>query len=94
MTSQETETHCVGSYSAHKGSFKNPILVPNELININGKPETLRNFGCPKGVEKIELFSQETYHSQNFRYETLKYPPFKNSKCVPLTSFCVKVTNS
>ena len=34
--------------------------------------ETPGNFGCPKGVEKSELFSQETYHSQNFRYETLK----------------------
>ena len=31
MTSRETETHCMGTYSAHKGSFKNPIIVPNEL---------------------------------------------------------------
>ena len=31
MTSRETETHCVGSHSSNKGSFKNPILVPNEL---------------------------------------------------------------
>ena len=34
MTSRETETHCMGSYSSHKGSFKNPILVPNELNSI------------------------------------------------------------
>ena len=31
MTSRETETHCVGSYSSDKGSFKNTILVPNEV---------------------------------------------------------------
>ena len=31
MTSQETETHCVGTYSANTGSFKNPIIVLNEL---------------------------------------------------------------
>ena len=40
---------------------------------------------------KNELFSQETYHSQNFRYETLKSPLLKKSKCVPHTSFRVKV---
>ena len=39
---------------------------------MNRKSETPGNFGCPKGVEKSELFSQATYHSQNFRYETLK----------------------
>ena len=33
MTSRETETHCVGSYSSHKGSLKNPILILNELIH-------------------------------------------------------------
>ena len=38
MTSRETETHCVGSHSSNKGSFINPILVPNELIG-NGKFE-------------------------------------------------------
>ena len=31
MTSRETETHCVGSYSANKGSFKSPVLGANEL---------------------------------------------------------------
>ena len=31
MTSRETETRCVGSHLSNKGSFKNPILVPNEL---------------------------------------------------------------
>ena len=31
MTSRESETHCVGSHSANKGSFKNSILVLNEL---------------------------------------------------------------
>ena len=31
MTSPETETHCVGSYSSNDGSFKNPILVLNEI---------------------------------------------------------------
>ena len=39
---------------------------------MNRKSESSGNFGCPKGVEKSELFSQETYHSQNFGYETLK----------------------
>ena len=43
-------------------------------IDITRKSETPGNFGCPKGVEKSELFSQETYHSQNFRHETLKSP--------------------
>ena len=54
---------------------------------------TPRNFGCPKGVEKSELFSQESYHSQNFIYETLKSPILKKLKCAPLTSLPVKVTN-
>ena len=30
------------------------------------------NLACPEGVGKNELFSQETYHSQNVRYKTLK----------------------
>ena len=47
-------------------------VYQKDNININRKSETPGNFGCPKGVEKSELFSQETYHSQNFRYETLK----------------------
>ena len=41
------------------------------------KFETPGNFGCAKGVEKNEFFSQDTYHSQNFRYETLKSPVSK-----------------
>ena len=41
------------------------------------KFETPGNFDCPKGVEKSELFSQETYYSQNVRYETLKSPFLK-----------------
>ena len=39
-------------------------------MNINRKSETPENFGCPRGDEKRELFSQEAYHSQNFGYET------------------------
>ena len=39
--------------------------------------ETPGNFGCPKGAEKSELFAQETYHTKNFRYETLKSPLLK-----------------
>ena len=54
--------------------------------------DTPGNFGCPKGVEESELFSQEFYHSQNFRYETLKSPLLKKTKYC-LTSFLVKVTN-
>ena len=34
-------------------------------------------------LKKKELFSQETYQSQNFRYETLKSPLLKKTKCVP-----------
>ena len=60
---------------------------------MNRKSETPGNFGCPKGVEKSELFSQEICHSQNLRYETLKSPLFKKPKGVPLTTFRVKVTN-
>ena len=48
----------------------------------------------PKELEKSELFSQEAYHSQNFRNETLKSPLLKKTKCVPLTSFRVKVTKN
>ena len=47
------------------------------MLNINRKSETDGNFGYPKGVEKSELFSQETYHSQNFRCEALKSPLLK-----------------
>ena len=67
-------------------------MYQKDNININRKSETPGNFACPKGVKKSELFSQETYHSQNFRYETLK-SPLEKTKCVPLTSFHVKVTN-
>ena len=34
-------------------------------------------FGCPGGVREGELCAQETYHSQNFRYENLKSPLLK-----------------
>ena len=47
-------------------------VYQKDNININRKSETPGNFGCSKGVEKSKLFSQETYHSQKFRYETLK----------------------
>ena len=54
--------------------------------------ETPGNFGCPNGVEKSVFFSQETYHSQNFWYETLK--SFEKTKCVSLLPHRhVKVTN-
>ena len=55
--------------------------------------ETPGNAGCPKGLEKSELFFQATYHSENFKYETLKSPLLKKNLCTPLTSFRVKVTN-
>ena len=61
-------------------------------MDINRKSETRRNFGCLKGVEKSELFSQETYHSQNFGHETLKSLLLKKLS-VLLTSFRVKFTN-
>ena len=48
--------------------------------------ETPGNFGCPKGAEKSELFAQETYHTKNFIYETLKSPLLKKTKYVLLTS--------
>ena len=41
-------------------------------MNIHGKFETPGSFGCPREVEKNELFSEETYHFRNFRYESLK----------------------
>ena len=47
----------------------------------------------PRELKKDEPFSQETYNSQNFRYETLKSPLLKKTECVPLTSFHVKVTD-
>ena len=41
---------------------------------MSGRSGTPMGFGCPRGVGESELFAQETYHSQNFRYETLKSP--------------------
>ena len=34
MTSRETETHCMGTYSGNTDSFKNSVIVLNELIKI------------------------------------------------------------
>ena len=68
-------------------------VYQKDNIDINRKSETPGNFSCPKGVEKSDLFSQETYHSLNFGYETLKSLLLKKTKCVPLTSFRVKFTN-
>ena len=48
-----------------------------DSIGIGGRSGTPGGFGCPRGVEGSELFAQETYHSQNFRYETLKSPLLK-----------------
>ena len=39
-------------------------------MTINGKL-TFKNSGSAKGVEKMNFFPQDTYHSQNFEYETL-----------------------
>ena len=58
---------------------------------MNRKSETPENFGCLKGVEKSELFSQETYHSQNFRYETLKSPLLKILSVYLLSHFVWKL---
>ena len=62
----------------------------NDNININRRSETPGNFGCPKGFDKSELFSQETYHSQNFRYETLKSPLLKKISVSILPHFVRK----
>ena len=70
---------------AKLGSQNTPIQT---RVNIHRKFETPGNFSCPKGVEKNELFSQETCRSQNFRNETLKSHLLKQ-KCAPLTSFRV-----
>ena len=56
-------------------------------MNMQRKFETLGNFGYPKGVEKTELFSVETYHSQNFRYEALKSPLSKKLSLFLLPHF-------
>ena len=57
---------------------------------MGGRSGTPGGYGYPVGVEEGELFAQETYHSQNFRYKTLKSPLLK---CLPLASFHLKVTN-
>ena len=54
---------------------------------MNRKSETPGNFGCPKGVENSELFSQETYRSQNLRYETFKSPVLKKLSVSLLSHF-------
>ena len=57
-------------------------------ININRKSEIPETVGCPKGVEKSELFSRETfYYSQNFRKETLKSPFLKKLRVSLLPYF-------
>ena len=56
-------------------------------INMNRTSETNANFGCPKGGGKSELFYQETYHSQNFRNETLKSPLLKKLRVSLLPHF-------
>ena len=58
---------------------------------MNRKFEVPGNFSCPKGSEKSELFSQETYHSQNFRYETLKSPLLKKLSVSLLPHFVWKL---
>ena len=60
-------------------------------ININKKSETPGNFGCPNGVEKSELFSEETHDSQNFIYETLKSPCLKKLSVSLLHHFMWKL---
>ena len=59
---------------------------------MNRTSETPANFGCPREVEKSELFYQETHHSQNFRNENLEISPFEKPECAPISSFHVKVT--
>ena len=54
--------------------------------------ETPGNFGCPKGAEKSELFAKETYHTKNFRYETLESPLLKKLSSLSYI-IDVKVTN-
>ena len=43
-------------------------------MNINRESENSDTLCCSKGPENNKLSSQETYHSQNFIYETLKSP--------------------
>ena len=57
---------------------------------MNKKSDTPGNFGCLKGVEKSELSSQETYHSQNFSNETLKSPLLKKLSLSLLPHFVRK----
>ena len=59
-------------------------VYQKDNTHINRKSDTPGNFGCAKGDEKSELFSQETYHSQIFRYETLKSPLLKKKLSVSL----------
>ena len=61
-------------------------------MNIHRKFENFEILVVPRELKKNELFSQETYHSQNFRYETLKSPLLTTLRCVSHTSFRVNVT--
>ena len=47
------------------------------LTYINRTLRLLEILVVPRELKKVNLFSQETYHSQNFRYETLKSPLLK-----------------
>ena len=59
-------------------------------MNVNRKPENSEGFCFPKGLWKNELFSQETYHSQNLRYETSKSPLLKKPSVFRLPLFVWK----
>ena len=41
-------------------------------MNINRSLKILKGTVVQRDLERKELFSQETFHSQNLRYETLK----------------------
>ena len=74
----------------HNSDCSGKFIMMKDNININRKSEIPGNFGCPKGFEKSELFFQETYHSQNFRYETLKSPLLKKLSVSLLPHFVWK----
>ena len=54
------------------------------------KQKILKGSVVPRDLKRKENLSQETYHSQNLRYETLKSPLLKKTNRFSPTSFLVK----
>ena len=77
MTSRETETHCVGTYSANTGSFKNPIIVLNELNSSTDTAVTNIIASLSVTLDKEKFVYQLAYWSVSLKFS--KKQIYKNA---------------